>query len=57
MNMVLDFMAHPRLPIESQEDEPGHVERGHQRRPKADQPEIRKATVGGTVRLPQYFVL
>src|SRR5271157_6442117 len=57
MNVVLDFMAHPWLPPESQEDEPGHVERGHQRGAKSDQPEIWEAALGGTPRLPEDLVL
>src|SRR6267143_4500423 len=57
MNVVFDFVAHPRLPIESQEEESGHVERGHERGAKADQPKIREATLGGTPRLPENLVL
>src|SRR5437899_11492042 len=57
MNVMFDIMAHARPPKESQEEESSHIERGHQRSAKADQPKIRKATFGGTPCLPENFVL
>ena len=56
MDVVLDLMTHSRAAVKSQKHEPEHVERSHQRRDEADEPEQTIRPAFGRPCLPENFV-